>query len=111
MNQKPVFLTTYALTRLLKEFAGRLGLDNDMADVSAQLHVHQSSIPGRWSEFITNNCARCGKEPNTCDYMNPQPHNCSGDSTPDEVRSANAMVIELGKMQRCPSWVAPKNPA
>lgn len=109
MNQKPVFLTTYALARFLKEFASRMGIDDDMADVLAQVHVQQSSIPSRWSTFITSNCAGCGKEPSTCDYMNPQPHNCRGDSTPAEVKAANAMVIDLGKLTTCPSWVEPNS--
>ena len=103
MNQNPIFLTEYALARLLKEFAQRLGIEEVMADAVAQVHMHQTTVHTQWTRFITDNCARCTQSPGTCDFLNPQVHNCLEGATPGAVKSANATVIEKGHLRNCPS--------
>ena len=105
MEQKPLFMTTYAVARLLKEFALRIGLDEGMADVTAQVHMQQTSLPETWSNFITNNCAGCAKTPATCDYMNPQERNCLEGTTPQGVKTANAIAIEQNILSVCPAYM------
>ena len=106
MRQRPLFLTEYALARILKEFALRLGMDDSLADVTAQVHLQQSTAATQWSAFIVRNCSECVLSPESCAFLNPQEHNCKGDATPDEVRAANAMVIEKGKLESCPAFMS-----
>lgn len=102
MDQTPRYLTTYALARLLKEFALELGMSETLADVVSQVHLQRTTIPDRWSEFIAANCSRCAHSPSSCSFLNPQPHNCVEGATPDTVKAANAMQIERGRMRNCP---------
>ena len=104
MDQTPKFLTNYALTRLLKEFALRLGLDDMMADVVAQIHVQQTELPTQWSEFMAKNCTFCQKSPASCDFLNPNERNCMEGTTPEKLRSANATMVERGRFSACPSF-------
>lgn len=105
MEQKPLFITTYALTRCLKEFGIRLGLDENFADITAQLHVQQSQILTNWSDFIATNCSRCSYTPGDCPFLNPPPERCVG-STPMEMLSAAALMIETRKLEKCPAFNA-----
>lgn len=109
MKQTPVFITEYGLARLLKEFAQRLGIEENMADAMAQVHMQQTTSHRGWTKFIHRNCFRCVKAPNTCDFLNPQEHNCVEGATPESVRSAYAMVIELDKLDDCPSRRDPED--
>ena len=108
MKQTPLFLTAYAMARLLKEFAQRLGVEESMADAMAQVHMQQTNIPLGWTSFITKNCARCAKAPDSCDFLNPQERNSQPGARPEDVRSANATVIESGKLAHCPSRQEPR---
>ncbi|HSG27520.1 MAG TPA: hypothetical protein VLA34_03495, partial [Candidatus Krumholzibacterium sp.] len=96
------------LARILKELLLDLGLSDTKADVLAQVHLQQTSIPSAWSEFIIGNCTDCAKSPDSCDFLNPKPENCIEGATPSAVRSANAMVIERGSLTDCPSRVDPE---
>jgi hypothetical protein len=107
MKQTPVFITEYGLARLLKEFAQRLGVEESMADAMAQVHIQQTNTHLGWSEFISHNCFRCFKAPQSCDFLNPKPSNCAPGTTPENVKSANAMVVERGSLKVCPARVDP----
>lgn len=102
VDQTPRYLTRYALTRLLKEFAGELGFSETMADIVSQVHMQRTSIPDRWSEFVVRNCAGCAKQMDTCSFLNPKPENCVEGATPDTVKAANALQIERGRLRNCP---------
>ena len=104
MEQTPIYLTKFALARLLKEFAKRCGLDDGFSDILAQIHLQESTIPATWSEFIVVNCTGCEKSIETCDYMNPKPQNCPEGTTPEDMRAANAMMVESGRNTMCPAW-------
>jgi hypothetical protein len=110
LNQKPIFLTNYALVRILKELLLELGISDSKADVLAQVHAQQTSIPTRWSDFIRSNCAACTLSPDSCTYLNPTEEQCTGSTTPYELRGAIALMIESGKTQRCPVYL-PKESA
>ena len=105
MKQRPVFLTQYALARLLKEFAQQLGLSEVMADVAAQVHLQSTGLHLQWTDFISHNCANCQKSPESCEFLNPKESNCAEGATPGDVKSANAIVIERGMLEDCPSRV------
>jgi len=100
MPSRPIFLTNYALSRLLKEFAMRLGMEEGMADVVAQVHAQQSEIASSWSSFLYNNCGECSLSPTSCAFLNPPTR--SGGPSPEDVMSAYANVIESGKLVTCP---------
>lgn len=104
MNQKPLFLTNFALTRLLKELLIDMGLSDTKADVLAQVHLQMSTIPAQWSEFLATNCSSCKWNPNHCRFLNPGKKNCLEGVTPPELRAAHAMMIETGRSERCPAW-------
>ena len=103
MDQTPLFLTKYALTRILKEFACHLGFNPMMADAVAQTHLHISPIAPAWNKFISENCSTCEKTPDSCEFLNPVG---SHSYAPDQVAAANAIAIERGRMPSCPSFVA-----
>jgi hypothetical protein len=105
LNQKPIYMTTFALARLLKEVLLDLGFSDLKADVVSQVHLQETVIPARWSEFIETNCARCAHAPSSCLYLNPTEEQCMGSSTPSELRAANAMMIETGRTANCPLYV------
>lgn len=103
MENDILVITEYSLARILKNFALRLGMDDVMADVVAQVHVQQSRVPKNWHRWLMGQCASCLKKPHECEFLNPQEKNCIGGATPDDVRSANSLVIEIGKLTECPS--------
>jgi hypothetical protein len=109
MKQTPVFITEYGLARLLKQFAQELGLSETLSDVNAQAFMQLVSKHEEWSEFIANNCFRCVKAPGSCDFFNPKPENCIEGATPENVKAANAMVIERGTLTDCPSRLDPED--
>ena len=105
MKTKPLVLTELALARILKEFAKRFGLDDSMADVVAQVHMQQSPSAGHWSDWLLNNCSDCAKDPETCEFFNPQRKNILGDAHPADVRSANCLMVETKRYARCPAKI------
>ena len=106
MTQKPLFLTEFALVRLLKEMLLDMGFSDTKADCLAQVHLMQSDIPTRWSEFIEHNCVVCKWTPQHCLFLNPLPEHCSGTTTPQDVKAANALMIETARVTRCPALEA-----
>ena len=104
MNQNPLFLTNFALTRLLKELLMDVGFSDTKADVVAQVHIQLSPIPTRWSDFLGENCSSCKLTPDLCLFMNPSADQCVEGATPDSLRAAHALMIETGRMTDCPSW-------
>jgi hypothetical protein len=104
VEQTPIYLTKFALARLLKEFAKRCGLDDGFSDILAQIHLQESTIPSTWSEFIVVNCTGCAKNIETCDYMNPDALNCPEGISPADMKAANAMMVESSRVTKCPAW-------
>lgn len=102
MDQRPVFLTQYALTRALKGFAKTLGLSEAMAEVTAQVFLQTHPNVENWSHWLETNCASCADSPQMCRYLNPTRESISSDTTPEHMRAAIALQIEAGRLQECP---------
>jgi hypothetical protein len=103
MDNEILVVTNYALVRLLKEFAQKFGMDEVMSDVTAQVHMQISRIPGGWNTWLREQCNECTKHPGECDFLNPKEKNCLGGATPADVQAGNSIVIEIGKLKECPS--------
>lgn len=101
MDQKPVFLTRFALARILKSFATRLGLEDTMADIAAQVHTSTTPAIENWSNFLSNNCAECIHDPSTCPWLNPD-NSQKLFATPAEAKVAMALTVEHGHVTLCP---------
>lgn len=110
MDQKPLFLTTFALGRLLKGFAQVLGNEPVYADVLAQVYLQRSDSHTAWSSFIQTNCAGCAKTPESCNFLNPSPESCVEGATPETVQSAYAVMIETGRLTHCQAFVPFEEP-
>ena len=110
MKHSPVVMTQYALTRILKSFAARLGVEDSMADAMAQIHLQQYPTHQTWNLFMLKNCAGCVKGPENCEVFQPKEENCAGKATPQDVMTANALMIETGRWKTCPAYLPP-NPA
>lgn len=102
ITDKPIVLTPYALVRFLKEFALKMGMHDSFAGTLAQVHVVESQIPLRWDAFIQTNCAQCPFDQESCAFLHPTPEMCRGRARPADLRTANALMVEMGKFQRCP---------
>jgi hypothetical protein len=98
-----VFLTTYLLQRVLKQFAQRIVPDDSFSDGLVQIHMQQTNIPQVWSIFLVRNCANCSKEPNTCMFLNPTDLDVQGAATPGGTRAAIANAVESGTFMQCPA--------
>jgi hypothetical protein len=94
---------TIGIVRFLKSFAMRLGLDEDLADAAAQLHLQQNPALIRWHAFMVDNCGSCALRPDSCPYLNPQPQHCAGGATSEGTRIANMLMLESGRTTRCPT--------
>lgn len=102
MDQKPVFLTPFALARVLKGFAQTLGLTDSMADVTAQAFLQDHPGVERWSTFLSKNCANCLLDPGTCEFLNPTHGMIGRTTTPREVQAGTALAVETGGVRNCP---------
>jgi hypothetical protein len=107
VKQTPVFMTEFALARLLKEFAQRFGLEESMADAMAQVHLQQTETHWKWTGFLMHNCFQCSHAPGSCTFLNPRPGDGGYGVTPEDTRNARAAVIELGKLEECPDRLDP----
>jgi len=106
MDQQPLFLTKFALARVLKEFALALGLNEVMADVAAQAHLQISPSAQRWSDFLEHNCGVCRMQPNTCYFLNPTTADYLPEgATPESKTVAIGLNIETGIIKRCPAFI------
>jgi hypothetical protein len=102
-ENKQVYLTTYALKRVLKGLAQRIVPDDLLADAVVQVHVQQYPIHEAWTNFLMRNCVRCAKEPHTCDFLNPTAANVAGAAVPGGARAAVATNVENGMIITCPA--------
>lgn len=103
LSNTPFVVSEFVLVRLLKSMAGRLGLDDGMADAVAQVHLSQSTIIPAWSAFFESNCGRCRKSPETCDYLNPTQDQCRPGQSVQTIRAAVALMIESRRQRTCPA--------
>lgn len=103
LSHRPFVVSEFALVRAFKEILLKSGLSDEFADVVAQVHARNSEIVPRWSEFFSENCGGCRKDPETCDYLNPSVEQCPPETSPRDVRTANALMIETGRIRLCPA--------
>ena len=103
MDQKPVFLTEYSLGRVIKSYAMTLGLNDTMADATAQVYLQTNPSAHNWSVFLQKNCGECSYSPQSCTFMNPQDEDIQGGATPESVKTAVALQIEAGRLRVCPA--------
>lgn len=100
MDQTPLFLTKYALARILKELAKSLGLSETMSDAVAQIHLQTSHSAVHWSDFLSRNCAECALDPQTCDFLSPA--RVPPGQSVESIRTGVALSIETGRLKSCP---------
>jgi hypothetical protein len=99
---KPVVLPEVALTRLLRRFAMNLGLSDSFGEVTAQAFLQMDKGTGRWSDWLLSQCGNCKHSPDSCSYLNPPKEMCFPSVTQLEIRSANMLIIETGRLKDCP---------
>lgn len=102
MNDKPLVTTMIAIMRATKEFALKMGLSDEYAEVLTQVHIQTSAIIPKWSEWLLSNCLKCEHIPEECHYLHPKKENCIEGATPQSVRDANCFLIETGRISECP---------
>lgn len=103
MEQKPVFLTQYALGRILKSYGMSLGLNDTMADATAQVHLQTNPAAHNWSVFLQKNCSECSHVPQSCTFLSPEQSDIQGGATPESTKAAVASQIESGRLRACPA--------
>jgi hypothetical protein len=102
MDENIRLITEWALARTLKEFALKVGIGEEFADILAQVHVKSSNLLNNWMRFIESNCAGCAHKPSGCAFLNPTEDQCSYGATPKNTKKANVTVIENGVVKQCP---------
>ncbi len=104
MNDILRLTTQFALARVFKEFAIKLGVGEEFSDILAQVHVSSSRILENWSKFLESNCAGCSSNTEACIFLNPQEKNCVRGATPANTRRANVTSVESGILKKCPAF-------
>jgi len=102
MDEKIRLVTELAVARTLQEFALKLGVGEEFADILSQIHVKSSTILHNWMKFIESNCAGCSHNPDSCVFFHPTEEDCSAGATPESTSRANRVVVESGVMRKCP---------
>ena len=89
MDEKLRLVTELAIARTLQEFALKLGVGEEFADILSQIHVKSSTILHNWMKFVESNCAGCAHKPESCAFFNPKEENCANSATPENTKRAN----------------------
>lgn len=102
MDERIRLVTELAVARTLQEFALKLGVGSEFADLLAQVHVKSSSILSNWMGFIESNCAGCAHSPESCTFFHPTEKDCSKGANPENTRRANLTLVENKVLRKCP---------
>jgi hypothetical protein len=102
VNDVPLVTSTFVLSRVLSEFAQKLGVSADFATLLAEQHVDSSKTVWRWADFLYANCGRCQKSPDSCGFLHPE--SVAGVSS-EEIRAQVLFQVEAGKARTCPAIV------
>jgi hypothetical protein len=103
MDDVPLVISTFVLSRVLSEFAQKLGVKEDFATILAEQHVSGSKTVGRWADFIYKNCGHCQKSPDSCGFLHPE--SVAGVSSA-AIRAQVLFQVETGRVRVCPAIVA-----
>lgn len=103
LSHAPVVISEFVLARLLKSLAVRLGIEDGLADTIARDHLAQTPIPSAWSSFFHDNCSRCRKSPESCDFLNPAQEQCRPGHSVSTIRTSVALMIETRRARTCPA--------
>lgn len=102
MEERMRLVTEFVVARTLKEFATKVGVAEDFADVLAQIHAKTSPLFHNWIGFLESNCAGCEHRPESCLFFHPTEESCQNLATPANTRKANVHTVESGIMKKCP---------
>lgn len=103
MTHKLLVLSDVFLTRELSSFAMSMGIQMDMADAMAQVHIRNRRVAAeRWNDLYIDNCRHCIHDPSDCGFFNPRPEDCHAGVGPANVRQANMALLSAGRIRQCP---------
>lgn len=104
----PIITNKLALIRVLRRFAKHMGLSDLMGDVTSQVFLDTDPTLGIWDTWMRSNCATCAAAPGAdgCSMLNPPADQIPSGFTSEKFLSGQIMLIETGRVEKCPRFVA-----
>ena len=112
MIDKPITTTRYAISRVMKDFAIRIGLDPEYADILSQVDVMRTEVLDVWFRFLGTQCSNCERAPTACQFLHPEENSCPEGVAPAEIGNANRIAITERRVVMCPvrTPISPQQP-